>query len=403
MTKTNLVYLIMISLLLLTNNRIPFHDSLVMIAASDTYSYLAIAKSCPELPSEKMSFHHAQRFVLPYVIGYIHRITGVSIESLFYYSVLISVLLLVFVIHNILDQLKVDGINKFFSISLIIFNPYFFRFYLTFPGYGNDLAFNLGLSIVFLSLINSKIYILFIGILLCSITRQTAIMIIIPTAVWILKFWRHKNLIKFVVISSFSLIIISCYLTTGMIASLFAFQNRNLEHITGIFFWLLNDFNLTVLIKFICRGIIPFTMPLALYIGIIITDKDRKNHFKQSKILWMFICFFIFLIVQPIMAGPEITGGNIQRLCLPALLPLIIILSVISNKGMVKLNLNHNFQLLMLIELLIFSGSFHHLYSFYQPAPNQTLYFGLFYMFASCLIFLTMIYITRFSFDINSS
>jgi len=141
-------------------------------------------------------------------------------------------------------------------------------------------------------------------------------------------------------------------------------------------------------------------MPLALYIGIIITDKNRKKHFKQSKISWMSICFFIFLIVQPIMAGPEITGGNIQRLCLPALLLLIMILSVISNEGMVKLDLNYNFQLLMLIELLIFSGSFHHLYSFYQPAPDQTLYFGLFYMFASGLIFFSMVYIIRISSDI---
>ena len=384
----------MTSLLLLTNNRVSLNDPLVMLAAGDSYSYFEIAQSFPDLPSKQITFHHAQRFMIPYIIGFIYNITGIPIESLFYYVVIILVCATIFVVHQTLKSLNLCAMNELLSLSLIIFNPYFFRFYITFPGMINDLFFNLGLSITLLSLTNKRSCSLFVGILLCSVSRQTALMIIIPTAVWICIDWKQKNLTKLSIISFFTLFIISYYFISGKVASIFSSESRNFEHITGIVPWLFNGFNIKELLMFIFRWLIPFIMPLALYFGIIFSTKDGVKDFEQNKIV-LLVTFFLFLIAQPIMAGPAITGGNIQRLCLPALLPFIMAFSVITNNVMKKLETNHNFQLFIIIELLIFSGSMHHLYSFYQPAPDQTLYFCFFYILSSCFVFFTMIYMTR--------
>src|SRR4051812_11822198 len=54
---------------------------------NDSFSYLAMADAAPHLPVDRLPFHHAQRLVIPYLVGLIHDATGLSIHGLFFATV----------------------------------------------------------------------------------------------------------------------------------------------------------------------------------------------------------------------------------------------------------------------------------------------------------------------------
>ena len=81
--------------------------------------------------------------------------------------------------------------------------------------------------------------------------------------------------------------------------------------------WILNDFSVNSFTSFFGRYVF-FVLTLSGFIFIV---NKRQKH------LWLFVGIFFFIHMQPLLGGPLVTSGNIQRLSalsLPFLIPLIV-------------------------------------------------------------------------------
>ena len=77
-------------------------------------------------------------------------------------------------------------------------------------------------------------------------------------------------------------------------------------HTLGIFFWLTENPRWLDLIDFLGRyGLMLMTLsPMLLLI-------NRLNYSD-----WMYVAFFFFLHTQPLLAGPAVSGSNVDRLAI---------------------------------------------------------------------------------------
>ena len=112
----------------------------------------------------------------------------------------------------------------------------------------------------------------------------------------------------------------------------------------------------------------------------------NKNNFRKN-IIWML--FFLIINLQPIIAGPFITSGNIQRLAalgIPFLIPIII-----------NSNLNKIYYYIFIF--LCFISSLHHKFSILYLISYSQIYFEIILI---CILIITLI-IKLKKYDINNN
>jgi|688.fasta_scaffold144201_2 hypothetical protein len=348
------VSLLIIIVFLITQNYFTINESLDS-GFSDIKSYLIISQY--KFNNEQLKYiptHHLERWPVHFLVGNFSKLINLNIH----YTYLIFVIITLIFIFQIIKKIKTSDIKKISIFSFLIFNPYLYRIYICNPEMISDALFILG-ALLWLIGINDKnnLYI-YIGLIVLVISRQTSYLI--APIIFILFYYKKINIKIF--ISQLILIVVMIIIIKILTASLY------INHINDdyILFHLkdgwINMKNQVIKVKelslFSARYIILIITLIPLLILI-----NKKN--VNINIIW--IIFFLIINLQPIIGGPFITGGNIQRLGalgIPFLIP-IIINSKLSN-----------FQYYIFI-LLCFCTSFHHKFSILYFIPNSHIYFEL--------------------------
>jgi len=289
-----------------TTTYYPYEESLIY-GAADGATYIEISKNSPFFSEEKLSKIHAQRFLIPYVIGLISKVIYLDIFNIYRLLNFILIFASLYFLIKIFKISKIDNTSIILALTLVIFNPYLFRYFLSLPTLINDFVFILSSLLIIYGIKTSNKNISYIGFIFSIIARQTSIMFLISALILKIKyknkfFFTNFDLLKIIIIY---LLIISL---NNYYASQVSYDTFDFRAINGIFFYLKNSFDLKEIALF-------FSYLFFSYLPLLIFFSLRKINKNYDKYLFFYILISISLIfLQPILAGPEIAGKNIIRL-----------------------------------------------------------------------------------------
>ncbi len=328
--KLSYIYLtIILFLIILSNSYFNFEESLIF-GGADGKSYYDISKFSPQLSEEPIQPIHAERFFFSYVFGIFSKIFNIEIYSLNRIFVFLLILIINKYIIDIL--LKFNKNNYFILLTLIIlnFNPYLTRFYLAVPLIINDLFFILGSIICINSFISENKKQFFIGLIISSLARQSALATCI-SILFLKIFNKRKFFLKSNdVLISFIVLIIIYFLGYLYSTNIPIESSRSEQYFITIFGIFLENVRLRELFIYFLWPFLSFG-PLIIYFLLII----KKDFFLKKKNLNLNIFIIIFstlVVFQPILQGLEVSGKNIIRLSSLAYPSILILLIVNSNK-----------------------------------------------------------------------
>ncbi|MBF0519834.1 MAG: hypothetical protein HQK92_08935 [Nitrospirae bacterium] len=358
------IVLAMFFSVLITNRYVDF-DNAIMNGFSDISYYTNIAKASPHLTKSFTSFHHAQRFFFPYIIGMISRTTGVPLYASFMIFTVTSILATLYVMDRILIFYSLNAVGYALCMAMIIFNPYVCRLYLICPGMITDLMFLFGTSIVILGLVKDSPLILLTGSVVAILARQTAVVFMPGFFIWLavsegFESKKFKN--KFFIYALVSVVIVLLYKITGAVASMFGDKNVNLQHIYSLITYLMTLIPtlkgveiIYFFVNLIARDTFSLTVSAAVLVPLgLFCRRDAK----LPKDFWLMILFALLIMFQPVMNGHP---SDATRLVSYAVIPLVTATAIISD-FLPQLKLMANKRAFVLC-LLCYIGSFHHYYS----------------------------------------
>jgi len=339
----------------------------ISTAAGDVFSYRVIAESAPEMPKMQIPFQHAQRFLVPYSAGILAKFLGLRVELVM--RLLVSGIFFLCLIFSdrFLNKLNVPNYVGTVLIFLVFANPYLVRIGLALPFLINDLGFVMGLILALQGLYLHESITLFIGIIVSVLCRQTSMVMIFPLAVsFISECYRGRWKSSFCIanISSISFILIG-YIGTAKIAYMMSDVSYNVDHIIGMLNWIANDFDLKMLIDFLVRGATAFLVVIAILAFIFIKWKPMPYSYRWDDCLPPLLLIFAsgLIALQPILAGPKVTGGNLARLSVLGLWGLVFgVAGFFYRKSESESPLVIGTYRVTLL-ILIGAHSFHHLFS----------------------------------------
>ncbi len=348
--------------LIATNTYFNYEQSLIF-GAADGFSYLEISKSSPKLTNIPLQPIHAERFFFPYLIGLLNKLISLELYSL--YRILVIIILVL--INNILIRiLKSTGLNPYnilFALTLLNFNPYLTRYYISNPLIINDLIFLLGSLNSILGIIHKNKKFLYLGLIIASLARQSAIAIPLSLLPIIFlekeKFFLNlKDLIILFLI--FILIYLLGYSYSELIPQTETRYDQYYITLFGIF---IESVSFQKLVLFLIWPLLSFA-PLIVFI--IFYLRFTKKNFKLFYNLSLFLIFFsILIIAQPILQGYQISGKNIIRLTSMAFVPLMILFQINSKKIFFKFDVKTIFYI-----LIIFIWNCHPTFSIFNFLEN---------------------------------
>ena len=247
----------------------------------------------------------------------------------------------------------------------------------------NDQLFILGSLFLIQGLVKNNSIALIIGVSISSIARQTS-MIFVPCLIiymFFCFFGKEKQKLSnnfWVSIFISITLILFIFFFTKEYSNNFSVNDYNnlIRSITGIF---KDNFSFKDLALF-CAQIFIANSYLLFLIIIFLATKDFS--FKLNRCFLIILLIGIGIFVQPILAGPKFTLGNVSRLTVLSLpFFLIFLYKVFPLK-------NLNLISSKFIYIFIFISSFHHNYSIFTFLNN------FFYFMLITLIFLVnLVYI----------
>jgi hypothetical protein len=341
-----------------TNQFVPVygHEEFYVKGNGDPLSYLSVARYCQGSPIQPIAFHHAQRFFVPCVLGKFSQLSSLNVETAArVYTFLLSFLsLLGFA--GILVKLKISQSLSLAALTALAFNPYLYRLYNTMPLQLIDVSFVCAMTFVIFGLVARKPKTFWISLALCGLTRQTAILLLFPIAIYFN--WYKPEPKPFLKTAVAVITVTTGYVIGAHVAHPISMPNQNLEHMIGIFDWMGSAFNLREGLEFLVRAFIPFSATLLMAL----LAKPGSLEGSEKKLsLWLLSIAF-FLCSQPLLGGPHVIGLAVPRLMAYATLPALLGLSLMIDRGG-KLLLQSEFTraYLFIAPVLI---SFHHIYTF---------------------------------------
>lgn len=313
------IFWILISLFILSTNEYFSIEDVYLNGGADGKDYFSISKDAPRF-SDNLAGHKSWRFLFPYLIGLFSKSLGFDIFITYQ-------ILIIIIIFNFIYQLNKNFFDttsffeKFIFIACIIFNPYFFRYFVSLPLLINDVIFIYGTIFIIKFLNKKKFKHLLISLLIICFARQESIFFV-STMIICKLIYRKKS------IFSNKHLFISIFITF-LIFLINTYYSINSSRLSGLGYSdggriALLYFNYSLYDFIVFVGYSLFSLSLIIVViffnlGKII--KNIKSNFKNEKIIFIFI--LILLIMAPaIIAGPDISGKNILRL---SNLPIVLI------------------------------------------------------------------------------
>ncbi|MCM0605072.1 MAG: hypothetical protein KA715_03205 [Xanthomonadaceae bacterium] len=364
--KPNIDWLIWLSIWI-TNQFIPIagNENFFITKNGDSLSYLAVAKFCQGvMPTDPVVFQHAQRFFVPCVVGKLDQLTHLGIENIARGFTFFISLLSILGFRAILKKLGVNHALATLSVVFLVFNPYLFRLYNSMPLQLIDVSFVCAMIFSIYGLLTKSSRVFWVSFALCALTRQTAVLLLIPFAYYFFKINTPVRNAKFN-----STLLALIFFFGFVIGKSFALKisgpNHNHEHFLGLGVWMRDSFNVREGIEFLIRAFIPFIGLLLLYL----VWMKKKSHFTLSKFepqdqkiaLWLFVTG-LFLMTQPLLGGPVIVAHAVARLMAYSVVPLLLLVTLLLDRSHVINSLGESQKgILWIAPVLI---SFHHIYTY---------------------------------------
>lgn len=331
-------------------------------APADAYSYWALAAAAPALPDEVLLFHHVQRIALPFALGLLHDATGVPLHTLFQSAV---VLLAAGILALAALALRDRGVHPAAAAlvgAALACNPWVFRPSFAFPEMVSDLGFVFGLAIAMHGLLGGHATPVLIGQLVASASRQTGVVLVPVIALWM---WRDRTrwarvpgATRLAAVLAAAVVAAAIYLATWQIAIPIAAPPENVAHLTGIAPWLATAFDPAVFGAFAVRALLPLVIPLGI---VVLATRSPWAQGSESGAVPLLLVASLCLGLQPVLAGPEFTGGNGPRLVALGLLPLYLAAGLALHDARAFTSATTTPRLAV-VGLLLAVGSLHHWY-----------------------------------------
>ena len=304
---------LVIGFLLLSNRWLNWDAGKRFLLVEDVRSYELLAKSAPSLPAGDVPYHHAQRLFIHYIVGCFYKIFSLPIGVAYEIWAFLIAGAIVFVVDRILLRLKLELDARTAVLAVLLLNPYTFRYYFIVPGMIADLVFVLGLSITLLCLVDVSIGGLLAGLVLATLGRQAAILILPGILLWIIftKPWQKFDIQKRLLICASSVVaVIGVYRLTGMLVLPFTGAPQLTIHDFDLMTWITGPlFTASGLFEHILRVFLPFCFPFALMIGAGVLKYWKRLPAE----FWAGSIMFAATLFQPLMVNPKSMGHNESR------------------------------------------------------------------------------------------
>lgn len=348
LNKTNqFIFWIFLILLVLITNEYFSLEQVFLNGGNDGKDYFSISNYAPEF-SKDLAGHKSWRFLYPFLLGIISKMFNFDIFLVYQLTTILIIINFIYLINKgfFIDN---NFFENFIFISCIVFNPYFFRYFISLPLLINDLIFIYGTVYLILFLKKEKLFYLIIGLIIICFARQESIFFIISMIICKIIFkkssifsYKHLGISLFITTLSFSLN--SYYSINSSLSDFGGYSD-------GGRFALFNfNYTLVEFLIFILYLLFPF---LLIIIVIFFNHKKFFENlilkFKDEKIIFIFI-LSLLILTPAIIAGPEISGKNILRLSNLAILFITYLTYLLVGKP----KLNWIFNLVFFVIIFIF-------------------------------------------------
>jgi hypothetical protein len=353
-----------VMLVFVFSNHLHSYQTAVQFGFSDVLDYVRIANSFGSDEFYKLSSvipaHRLERWPLHYLLGGLAGRLHIDIWVIYFWAVIGCI----FITFYLTSILKTAPLKKLAFFSLVLLSPYAFRQYLAVPGMLSDAIFFtavIGMSVGFF---NRQMGMIVFWLVISCIVRQTGIILIFVYLIYCLV----ERVRSTWLLGGVGLALMGFLLVKYLTSSLFSVSSSNYlaMHTLGIFSWFSEGPEWSVGIDFIGRyGLMILSLsPILLLVNRISPRKE-----------WMYVIFFFMLHSQPLLAGPEVSGSNVDRLAIYGL-PFL---------GILLLNSSWRIYSLFLFVTLLFLESLLPQFSILRGIPGGS------YLYLSVVLAVSML------------
>ena len=316
----------------------PFtYEQAVVRGFPDVIEYMAVA-TAPNFDSlHNLSLAHAmhrlERWPLHFVVGRFALALDGNVWELERVFVLVGMGL----VYLLIASLRIGLGQKIAMFALLIFCPYTFRQYYAIPGMLSDCFFYVAILGLAVGMWKKHWLLLTVSLCCACFLRQTGILLLPIMLIYCLIDKVH--LVKASLVLSLGCATFGLSKLLSMWAFVPVSGGYVAMHTLGLFFWMKQNPQWLDFIDFFGRYIL---MLLSLSPMLLLVHRLSRRD-------WMYIGFFFFLHTQPLLAGPEVSGSNVDRLAIYGL-PFLALLLI---EGSQQMRLVCLFVAMMFIESLL--------------------------------------------------
>jgi hypothetical protein len=314
--RTNAGAMVLLMLVLIGSNRVLSVPEMLDAGQSDVLSFRAIADAAPSLAHD-VAPHHMQRFAIPYLLGLFANSTGLPPAIVFLSAVICFIAGTAFVIAMICRQVKLHESVSLIIFALLIFQASAFRHYIAVMYLVVDAAFMVSLALLLWALAELRPVPLVLACAAAVIARQTGVLLLPSVVLWIAfapTARAHSNVTRWTtVLSCAGLSLVAFFVTWDV-----AFRTSGTPELTRHFgAGLVQYFEMGAPAAARTLGMLmlrPFVVWVPLLGWICGVALARRRWANPGVEFWLILLIAVLLWLQPVLAGPDTTGGNNVRL-----------------------------------------------------------------------------------------
>jgi hypothetical protein len=387
--------------LLVTNRWLSYEEGITVLVADDTKSYMTIAQAAPALPSAeinpKLASNHTMRLVPAWLVGASAHALSQPEERMFLVLTLLVCAAIVWTFHRILTVLTLSDAQYTLCMALFVVNPYTFRYYLAVPAMVGDMVFVLGLALVLLGLLQTRLLVLLLGGLVAVLGRQNAIVFLPAVLVWLWlgEGWREqKPTSRIIACVLLAATIVIPYIVLGKITAPFSERGLENEALTGVFLWAKSSVPAAAkarqFAEYLLRLNICLLMPLCILAGGLVGKRltvDGSSPRRQPALsalsalprtVWLALLVLAALYGFAFLGGPDLFMSGVTRYVSHALVAALVAFAVVLREA--KLFAKPLLPLSpasVALALLLLAASFHHMTTWIAAPSAVARYFAL--------------------------